>query len=1429
MEQSKSLDSLDEYMENVTSLDSKDQPPPDTIEFSNNMGHVAGSSALTDEIHNESQKQQISDSGTKSYNESEYVVPRTARADDILIEATENSESSHVDILHCRQFNEINHIPIDSAHEMQNESQKQEITDTVDNMAISQLVRADSNLLNVMNTRENANPSASATYHRQNFHLNATEDPQYNNAESPIVSPLLQHTQNMEISHATGQDIIELLDDEKNDGSCTLDTSNSDLKVNKRKRPMSPTIHSTQMQHAVDPAARSVGQASAQSRTQNMPNWMNEPYSHLNFQNHSISQSVARMPQHNISLSNSSSISPFLEPIYIPMRSSHVPTWAKLLPQGFLASRKANEEQAVRRKRYELSLLNVSEFTVTGASPDGILDPTSVRGLRSYIRQISREYGKAVFEHDSESEDGGKWRIPLGAYQTFFTYLRSLPNTVVHGIPTSHLNIAMLAQQRKEKGYPSINKLIHIGVPEKIAKTLAPFQRGGVEFIYERNGRALLADEMGLGKTIQGIASMAIYHEDWPILVLSPSSARYHWQNEFLNWLGDNEEGNQVPEFGNDEEADTNNDTEGHHASSSREEIIGDSNPTMQPLLASQIHVLTAGSDAILPSPDTKVVIISYGLAPKLVQDGKITLGMFQCAVVDESHMLKNRNSQRTKCLLPVLKAARRCVLLSGTPAFARPIELWPQMSILGTENDEWLTSEAEFVQKYVKSGGKHARAELHTLLTGTIMIRRMKADILKQMPSKRREQALVKVTDKDTGQEFARLIELLKQGKGALGKIAKKHAMSDDGEHSTNSFQHAEKHQDPKKIVQEEVQALFDTRNAEIESFYNAQQVNQQIAPSHVQNFKIQALNALRVELDQYYHHRLGILRKENARLGEAAQPGGSDEPQSRKAVLIKLYKKTGQAKVPFVVEMLKLWINNPAKGKLCIFAHHVSVLNEIHKLSGLSNAADTSAKFIRIDGATNPKQRQELINAFQNDPLVRIALLGITAAGVAVTLTAASTVWFAELFWTPALLIQAEDRVHRIGQQAQVRCMYIVAKGTLDEILWKHVEKKFRDLGEFVEGREKMKIVVHKMYHGASEFRKSLEVEKLDLEDDNIADNDAMESADELEEELHHDFEELEREEQAMINSEDADEDLDGEGGAKTPAAKICTPTNGKTVAGSTESEAICLSDDDEPVLLQKSLQEEGIHRGRSFPELKLYKMRFYAPSCGFQFIVFKGRVIVLSKDKNNRRLKPGGKPSVGDIILAVKNQEIITRNGLDVFTSHLMNLMRADGYLDFIFAEDKEFAEYFREQINSLKQKKGKKRLFQILPTLQTYTLTFEGDADYGFGIESLCEAIIVTEINPSRLKAIGSQGTLKIPDILISINKRRLHQGERVGDIESALEEFKAKGEPVEMTFAAADQNAKSLIMQEKQKMLARDQPPVRPPQRSVNPDVIDLID
>lgn len=49
-----------------------------------------------------------------------------------------------------------------------------------------------------------------------------------------------------------------------------------------------------------------------------------------------------------------------------------------------------------------------------------------------------------------------------------------------------------------------------------------------------------------------------------------------------------------------------------------------------------------------------------------------------------------------------------------------------------------------------------------------------------------------------------------------------------------------------------------------------------------------------------------------------------------------------------------------------------------------------------------------------------------------------------FAELYWTPAQLLQAEDRCHRIGQATVVKVQYLVAKGSLDDALWPLIQQK-------------------------------------------------------------------------------------------------------------------------------------------------------------------------------------------------------------------------------------------------------------------------------------------------------------------------------------------------------------------------------------------------
>lgn len=90
----------------------------------------------------------------------------------------------------------------------------------------------------------------------------------------------------------------------------------------------------------------------------------------------------------------------------------------------------------------------------------------------------------------------------------------------------------------------------------------------------------------------------------------------------------------------------------------------------------------------------------------------------------------------------------------------------------------------------------------------------------------------------------------------------------------------------------------------------------------------------------------------------------------------------------------------------KFLIFAHHSCLMDAIEHTCNRRKGC----RYIRIDGKTPSTERSQLVSKFQDDDSVRVAILSIKAAGVGLTLTAASTVVFAEMTWTPGEIIQAE-----------------------------------------------------------------------------------------------------------------------------------------------------------------------------------------------------------------------------------------------------------------------------------------------------------------------------------------------------------------------------------------------------------------------------------
>ncbi|KAH9620321.1 hypothetical protein KSS87_001144 [Heliosperma pusillum] len=298
--------------------------------------------------------------------------------------------------------------------------------------------------------------------------------------------------------------------------------------------------------------------------------------------------------------------------------------------------------------------------------------------------------------------------------------------------------------------------------------------------------------------------------------------------------------------------------------------------------------------------------------------------------IADESHYLKNAQAKRTAATLPVLAKAQYVMLLSGTPALSRPIELFKQLEAL---YPDVYKNVHEYGSRYCRGGvfgqyqGASNHEELHNLIKATLMIRRLKKDVLSELPVKRRQQVFLDLTEKDLRQIKTLFLEL-----GVLKDRIK--ASKSKDEHESLKF--------------------------------------------------------------------------------------------SEKSLINKIYNDSAEAKIPAVLEYLSTVIEKKKVG--CI----------------------------RIDGNTPAASRQGFVTDFQEKDTIRAAVLSIRAGGVGLTLTAASTVIFAELSWTPGDLIQAEDRAHRIGQVSSVNVYYLIANDTVDDIIWDVVHRKLENLGQVLDGEE-------------------------------------------------------------------------------------------------------------------------------------------------------------------------------------------------------------------------------------------------------------------------------------------------------------------------------------------------------------------------------------
>uniref|UniRef100_A0ABI7YPA8 SWI/SNF-related matrix-associated actin-dependent regulator of chromatin subfamily A-like protein 1 n=1 Tax=Felis catus TaxID=9685 RepID=A0ABI7YPA8_FELCA len=316
----------------------------------------------------------------------------------------------------------------------------------------------------------------------------------------------------------------------------------------------------------------------------------------------------------------------------------------------------------------------------------------------------------------------------------------------------------------------------------------------------------------------------------------------------------------------------------------------------------------------------------------------RLTAGLVNIVSFD---LLSKLEKQLKTPFKVVIIVAKRVILLSGTPAMSRPAELYTQ--IIGVRPTFFPQFHA-FGLRYCDAkqqpwgwdySGSSNLGELKLLLEEAVMLRRLKSDVLAQLPAKQRKMVVI-----------------------APGRIS----------------------------------------------------------------------------------------TKARAALDAAAKEMTTKEKTNRqqKEALLLFFSRTAEAKIPCVIEYV-LDLLESGRQKFLVFAHHKVVLDALTK-----ELERKHVQHVRIDGSTSSADRDDLCQQFQLFESHAVAVLSITAASMGLTFSSADLVVFAELFWNPGVLLQAEDRVHRIGQSSSVSIHYLVAKGTADDYLWPMIQEKIKVLGE-------------------------------------------------------------------------------------------------------------------------------------------------------------------------------------------------------------------------------------------------------------------------------------------------------------------------------------------------------------------------------------------
>lgn len=193
---------------------------------------------------------------------------------------------------------------------------------------------------------------------------------------------------------------------------------------------------------------------------------------------------------------------------------------------------------------------------------------------------------------------------------------------------------------------------------------------------------------------------------------------------------------------------------------------------------------------------------------------------------------------------------------------------------------------------------------------------------------------------------------------------------------------------------------------------------------------------------------------------LGTFLRQQGYSEKQVNKSLNAEIMVRIGklkaisaQGKLPEAIEHIQEVVD--AGEKIVVFIHQKFMANALMT----AFPGSVCVRGTEVDEHTGKEKpqsvqsRQMAVDAFQRDPNVQVIICSIKAAGVGITLTESSRLIFLELPWHPADVEQCEDRIHRIGQKNAAQISYFLGKNTIDEEIYKIIEKK-REISDAITG---------------------------------------------------------------------------------------------------------------------------------------------------------------------------------------------------------------------------------------------------------------------------------------------------------------------------------------------------------------------------------------